>query len=50
MNAQSGNNPTQSLDPRQQSIVTISALTARGNVAELTPALHTGLDARAYHQ
>jgi alkylhydroperoxidase/carboxymuconolactone decarboxylase family protein YurZ len=44
MNAQSGNNENPSLDARQQCIVTISALTAQGNVAELSIALHRGLD------
>src|SRR5436190_24240728 len=45
MNVQSSNNSNQSLDPRQQSIFAIAALTAQGNVAELATALRTGLDA-----
>lgn len=41
MNAQN----KQALDARQQTIVTISAFTAQGNMPELTKALHAGLDA-----
>jgi len=38
--------PSQSpgLPPRQQAIVTIASLTAKGNLASLKPALHAGLD------
>lgn len=36
---------TETLDTRRQSIVTVSAFTASGDLAELEPALHEGLDA-----
>lgn len=44
MNAQTETNKNQSLDPKQQSIVTISALTATGNLENLRKALNGGLD------
>jgi 4-carboxymuconolactone decarboxylase len=44
MNAQTGTNKNQKLDLREQSIVTISALTATGNLENLRKALNGGLD------
>lgn len=44
-NAQQPMNTNQILDRKQQSIVAISAFTARGDLAQLQKALHDGLDA-----
>jgi 4-carboxymuconolactone decarboxylase len=44
MNAQTNVNKNQSLNAREQSIVTISALTARGDLESLRSALNGGLD------
>jgi alkylhydroperoxidase/carboxymuconolactone decarboxylase family protein YurZ len=44
MNAQTGTNKNQPLDLREQSIVTISALTATGDLENLRKALNGGLD------
>jgi len=38
-------NDVKSLDPQQQSIITIAAFTASGDMNRLTPALNAGLDA-----
>ena len=46
LNAQQQMNINQSLSVKQQGIVTISAFTAKGNLAELQKALNEGLDAR----
>src|SRR4051812_40242029 len=46
MNAQTGTNKNQQLDARQQSIVTIAALTATGDLENLRKALNGGLDSR----
>lgn len=43
MNAQT--NPTEALDSKQQTIVTISALTTTGDIPKLRQALNAGLDA-----
>lgn len=45
MNAQNNIKAKQSLSPQQQSIVSISALTAVGNTEQLKTQLNTGLDA-----
>lgn len=45
ISAQSSSGNNQTLDIRQQAMVTISAFTAQGNMPELTKALHEGLDA-----
>jgi 4-carboxymuconolactone decarboxylase len=45
MSAQTNTGKNQSLDVRQQSIVTISALTATGDLENLRKALNAGLDA-----
>ncbi len=45
MNAQDKTNESQALDARQQSLVTISALTASGNLEALQTQLNVGLDA-----
>lgn len=45
LNAQRTMNTTQSLDSKQQSVVTISAFTAKGDLAQLQKALSDGLDA-----
>src|SRR5829696_1274423 len=45
MNAQKNTTADQSLDAKQQSIVTISAFTAKGDTAQLKNALNVGLDA-----
>src|SRR5947209_16707702 len=45
MNAQSNIQANQSLNVKQQSIVSISALTAVGDLEHLKTALNTGLDA-----
>src|SRR5919107_1651545 len=45
MNAQNNSKPKQSLSPQQQSIVSIAALTAVGNIEQLKTQLNTGLDA-----
>ena len=45
MNAQSNIKVNQSLNPQQQSIVSIAALTAVGNIEQLKTQLNTGLDA-----
>lgn len=45
MNAQSNINANQSLNAQQQSIVSISALTAVGDLEHLKTQLNTGLDA-----
>lgn len=45
MNAQNNTNESQALDARQQSLVTISALTASGNLEALKTQLNAGLDA-----
>jgi 4-carboxymuconolactone decarboxylase len=45
MSAQTGTNKNQQLDARRQSIVTISALTATGDLENLRKALNAGLDA-----
>lgn len=39
------NNDTETLSSKEQSLVTIAALTANGDLARLTNALHAGLDA-----
>ena len=44
MEAQNNNNASQSLNAQQQSIVSISALTAVGNIAQLKTQLNSGLD------
>lgn len=45
IHAQSPMNDAQTLDGKQQSIVVISAFTAKGDIHQLQEALHTGLDA-----
>ena len=45
LNAQDLVRPQTTLSPKQQSIVVISALTAKGDLQKLQPALHTGLSA-----
>ena len=45
MNAQNNIKPNQSLNAQQQSIVSISALTAVGDLEQLKTQLNTGLDA-----
>jgi alkylhydroperoxidase/carboxymuconolactone decarboxylase family protein YurZ len=45
LNAQNQMNQPTTLTPRQQSIVVISALTAKGDLPKLQPALSAGLDA-----
>lgn len=45
LNAQRPANTAQTLDGKQQSIVTISAFTAKGDLAGLQKSLHDGLDA-----
>lgn len=45
MNAQNNENTTQLLDPRQQSLAAIAALTATGHIEKLKKQLNTGLDA-----
>lgn len=45
LNAQHEMNTIQQLTPRQQSIVQIAALTAKGDLQALKPALNNGLDA-----
>ena len=45
LNAQQPKNSNQSLDMKHQSIVTISAFTAKGDLAQLQNALSNGLDA-----
>ncbi|MDE3184091.1 MAG: carboxymuconolactone decarboxylase family protein [Bacteroidota bacterium] len=45
LNAQQPMNTNQSLDIKQQSIVTISAFTAKGDLLQLQQALNNGLDA-----
>src|SRR6266496_4284158 len=45
LNAQQPSNTNQSLDRKQQSIVTISAFTAKGDLLHLQKALNDGLDA-----
>jgi quercetin dioxygenase-like cupin family protein/alkylhydroperoxidase/carboxymuconolactone decarboxylase family protein YurZ len=45
LNAQQPIQNPQTLDQRQQAIVTISAFTAKGDMLQLQKALHTGLDA-----
>jgi 4-carboxymuconolactone decarboxylase len=45
MNAQNNPNDSQSLNAQQQSIVSIAALTAVGDIAHLKTQLNTGLDA-----
>lgn len=45
LNAQDLVRPQTNLSPKQQSIVVISALTAKGDLQKLQPALHTGLGA-----
>src|SRR3954462_3680431 len=45
MNAQNNNTANQPLSPQAQSIVSIAALTAVGNLANLKTELNTGLDA-----
>jgi len=45
MNAQDNNNPDQSLTAQEQSMVSISALTAIGDLAHLKTELNNGLDA-----
>jgi len=46
MNAQNNPGEIQSLDKRQQHIVTISSFTAKGDLHRLNKALHDGLDSR----
>lgn len=46
MNAQPQAPATEALTTRQQAIITISALTAKGDLLRLRDALSTGLDAR----
>ena len=45
VNAQQASDTNRPLDAEQQSIVTIAALTAKGDLERLKPALNTGLDA-----
>lgn len=45
LNAQHQMRQSATLSPKQQSIVVISALTAKGDLKKLQPALHTGLGA-----
>jgi 4-carboxymuconolactone decarboxylase len=45
INAQNHMSHPTTLSPKQQSIVVISALTAKGDLSKLQPALNTGLDA-----
>lgn len=45
LNAQQKMNTAQNLDSKQQSVVTISAFTAKGDLAQLQKALSDGLDA-----
>ena len=45
LHAQQSMKPGTSLDGKQQSIITISALTAKGDLEQLQKALHKGLDA-----
>ena len=45
LNAQTRMNTNQELGPKEQSIVVIAALTAKGDLAKLKPALNTGLEA-----
>jgi 4-carboxymuconolactone decarboxylase len=43
MKAQSNSNNSETLDVKQQSIVSVSALTATGNIPELNMGMNTGL-------
>lgn len=45
LSAQHQMRPNTTLSPKQQNIVVISALTAKGDLQKLQPALHTGLSA-----
>src|SRR6476661_1369397 len=45
LNAQNNITPSQLLNPQEQSIVSIAALTAVGDLAHLKTQLNTGLDA-----
>jgi len=44
LNAQDLMRPPTTLSPKQQSIVVIAALTAKGDLQKLQPALNSGLD------
>ncbi|MNU20742.1 Carboxymuconolactone decarboxylase family protein [compost metagenome] len=45
LNAQTSVHTNQQLNPREQSIISIAALAAQGDLSKLKPALNTGLDA-----